>query len=101
MTNSSIAGLRPVHPGEVLREDVIPASGLTKADFARRLGISREALHNVLSGRSAVSTILALKLARMLGTTPESWLRMQQAYDLAIVVANNAPEIEKVEALEL
>lgn len=100
MTNSLIAGLRPVHPGEVLREDIIPASGLSKTEFARRLGISREALHNVLGGRSAVSTILALKLARMLGTSPESWLRMQQAYDLAVVVADKAPEIEKVEALE-
>ena len=100
MTNPMIAGLPPVHPGDVLREDVLPASGLSKSAFARRVGMSREALHNVLSGKSAVSTLLALKLAKLLGTTPELWLNMQQAFDLATIDAETRAKIEQGEALE-
>ena len=100
MTNPMIAGLPPIHPGDVLREDVLPASGLSKSAFARRVGMSREALHNVLSGKSAVSTLLALKLAKLLGTTPELWLNMQQAFDLATIDAETRAKIEQVEALE-
>jgi len=101
MGNPMIAALPPVHPGEVLGEDVIPASGLSKTEFARRLGVSREALYNVLSGKNAVSPVFALKLARMLDTTPESWLNMQQAYDLATIDPSKLAEIDKVEVLEL
>ena len=98
---SNLQGLRPIHPGEVLREDVIPGSGLSKTAFAEKLGMSREALHNVLSGKSAVSTLLALKLARLLGTSPGLWLNMQQAFDLAVVGAERDADIRKVEALQV
>lgn len=91
---------KPVHPGEVLNRDVIPASGLSKTAFAARLGMSREALHNVLEGKSGISTLLALKLARMLGTTPELWLNMQMACDLAAARKTRAADIEKVEPLD-
>lgn len=101
MTNPMIAGLRPAHPGELLKSEVIPGSGLTKTAFAKRLGISREALHNVLSGKSAVTTVLALKLSRLLGTSPEVWLNMQQAYDLASVDPAKMAEVKKVRELEL
>jgi addiction module HigA family antidote len=95
-----LSGLGPVHPGEVLREDVIPGSGLSKTAFAKKLGISREALHNILAGTSAITSVMALKLARLLGTSPEIWLNMQQAYGLAVVAEQKKDEIEKVEALE-
>lgn len=98
---TTIQGLRPIHPGEVLREDVIPGAGLSKSAFADKLGISREALHNVLSGKSAISTLLALKLAKLLGTTPQVWLNMQQAFDLATIAQDRGAEIEKVQPLEL
>lgn len=100
MTNSLLAGLQPAHPGELLRAEVIPGSGLTKTAFAKRLGISREALHNVLSGKSAVTTVLALKLARLLGTSAEVWLNMQQAYDISTTLAARRSEIDEVKALE-
>lgn len=92
--------MTPVHPGSVLREDVIPASGLTKTKFAERLNLTREALHNILSEKSAVSTVVALKLSRLLGTSPEMWLNMQQAYDLAIAATSRREEIERVNALD-
>lgn len=97
--NDQIAGLPLVHPGDVLREDIIPDSRLSKTAFAQRLGISREALHNILGKRSAVSPLMALKLGRLLGTSAEMWMNLQQTYDLAVVAGERAKEIEQVEAL--
>lgn len=99
MSTNLIAGVGPVHPGEVLREDVFPETGLTKTAFAEKLGITRLALHNVFEGKSAVSTVLALKLARLLGTSPQVWLNLQQTYDLAVVGSERRAEIERVQAL--
>ncbi|MEZ5692803.1 MAG: HigA family addiction module antitoxin [Altererythrobacter sp.] len=97
--SDAIAGLGPVHPGEVLSEDVFPETGLTKTEFAKRLGMSREALHNIFTGKSAVTPFVALKLGRLLGTSPEMWLNLQQAYDLAMVRGEKGEEIDKVERL--
>ena len=73
---------RPTHPGEVLREDVLPALGITQGEIARRLGVSRLTVSELLREKRAVSPDMALRLARLLNTTPESWLNMQQAMDL-------------------
>ena len=97
--NKELAGLPLVHPGDVLREDVIPDSRLSKTSFAHRLGISREALHNILARRSAVTPLMAHKLARLLGTSPEMWMNLQQSYDLAVVAEEKKRDIERVEAL--
>jgi addiction module HigA family antidote len=97
--NSELAGLPLVHPGDVLREDVIPDCRLSKTAFAQRLGISREALHNILGRKSAVTPLMAHKLARLLGTSPEVWMNLQQAYDLAVVAAEKRAELDRIEAL--
>jgi antitoxin HigA-1 len=72
----------PVHPGELLREDVLPALGMTVSDAARELRISRQTLHRVLSGTMAVSPEMAVRLGKFCGNGPGLWLRMQAAYDL-------------------
>jgi len=72
----------PVHPGELLREDVLPALGMTVSDTARELRISRQTLHRVLSGTMAVSPEMAVRLGKFCGNGPGLWLRMQAAYDL-------------------
>ena len=72
----------PTHPGALLREDVLPALGLSVAEAARRLGISRQQLHRVLAETHPISTEMALRIARLEGNTPDLWLRMQQTYDL-------------------
>ena len=82
MTTPLNAGLEPMHPGELLREIVLPGTGLSKAEVARRLGISRQHLHNVENERKDVSPLLACRLS---GNSPQHWLRMQEAYDLARV----------------
>ncbi|MGH8680794.1 MAG: HigA family addiction module antitoxin [Burkholderiales bacterium] len=73
---------RPTHPGEILREDVLPALEMSQTELADRLGVSRLTVSELLHGRRALSADMAVRLARLLGTTPESWLNMQQAVDL-------------------
>ena len=73
---------RPTHPGEILREDVLPALNITQGEFAKQLGVSRLTVSELLREKRADSPDMALRLARLLNTTPESWLNMQQAVDL-------------------
>ncbi|WP_313138119.1 HigA family addiction module antitoxin [Paracoccus jeotgali] len=71
----------PTHPGELLREDVIPATGKSKAEIARMLGISRQHLHDILAERKPVSPEVAVRLAKLFGNAPLVWIRMQGAHD--------------------
>jgi len=72
----------PSHPGELLREDVIPATGKSKTEIARLLGISRQHLHDILSEAKPVSPAVAVKLGKLFGNGSGIWLRMQGAYDI-------------------
>ena len=73
---------KPTHPGAVLREDVLPAMGLTQARMAELLGVSRVTLAQLLHEHRALSGDMALRLEKLLGSSAESWLNMQQAVDL-------------------
>ena len=73
---------RPTHPGEILREDVLPALSMTQTEFAERLGVSRLSVSELLHEKRALSPEMAVRVGTLLGTTPESWLRMQEAVDL-------------------
>lgn len=73
---------KPTHPGTVLKEDVLPALGLTVAAAAGRLGVSRQFLHRILAGRAPVTAGMALRIGKFCGNGPELWLTMQQACDL-------------------
>jgi addiction module HigA family antidote len=70
-----------MHPGEHVREDVLPALGKSKAEIARLLGISRQTLYEVLSEKQPVTANLAVRLGKLLGDGPDIWLRMQQVHD--------------------
>jgi antitoxin HigA-1 len=72
----------PAHPGAVLREDVLPALGLSVSEAARQLGVSRQSLHRIMAGSQPVTVEMALRLGRFCGNGAALWLRMQQAYDL-------------------
>lgn len=76
----------PPHPGETLREDVLPALALTVTEAARQIGVSRVALSRVLHGRAAISPEMALRLEAWLGVdnggSADAWLGQQMAYDL-------------------
>ncbi len=71
----------PTHPGEILREDVLPAIGKPKTEIAHLLGISRQHLYDVLNERKPVSPEVAVRLAKLFGGSAISWVRMQGAYD--------------------
>jgi len=73
---------KPTHPGETLREDVLPALQMTQGEFAKRLGVSRLSVSELLHGKRALSADMAVRIARLTNTTPESWMRMQAAVDL-------------------
>ena len=73
---------RPTHPGAILREDVLPALEMTQTEFAQRLGVSRLSVSDLLHEKRGMSPEMAARVAKLLNTTPESWLRMQQAVDL-------------------
>jgi addiction module HigA family antidote len=76
------ASLPRTHPGELLREDVLPALRLTVKDAAAKLGVSRQTLHAILAERSAITPEMAIRLGKLCGNGPGLWLRMQIAYDL-------------------
>ncbi len=73
---------KPTHPGAVLREDVLPNLGITQGRMAELLGVSRVTLAQLLHEHRALSGDMALRLEKLLGTSAESWLNMQQAVDL-------------------
>jgi addiction module HigA family antidote len=71
----------PTHPGQLLREDVIPATGRTKTEIASLLGISRQHLYDILEERKPVSPAVAVRLGKLFGDGAGIWVRMQAAYD--------------------
>ena len=72
----------PAHPGEIIREDCILASGLTVTAAARGLGVSRQSLSELLSGRTGVSAEMAIRLEKAGWSRADIWLRLQAQYDL-------------------
>lgn len=72
----------PPHPGEILKEDVMPELGITVGKFAAHLGISRPHLSKLLNGRASITAEMDLKLSEAFGQAPGLWLRMQTSYDL-------------------
>jgi addiction module HigA family antidote len=100
MLNPLLAGLPPTHPGEILREDVIPALGRPKAEIARLLHVSRQTLYDILGERQPVTPAMALRIAKLTGTTPESWVNMQRNYDLRIEAEKSAELIASIPTLK-
>ncbi|MEE4237372.1 MAG: HigA family addiction module antitoxin [Anderseniella sp.] len=71
----------PTHPGELLREDIIPSIAYSKSQLARMLGISRQHFYDILNEKRPVSASVAARLGKLLGNGPLFWIRMQGAYD--------------------
>lgn len=86
----------PPHPGEILKEDVLPELGKTITEAAAALYVTRRALSRLLNGRAAVSADMALRLDQWLGNGAEVWLRMQAAHDLWQAAKRPRPRIIRV-----
>jgi addiction module HigA family antidote len=89
----------PIHPGEILREDVLPALGISVSEAARKLGISRQQLHRVLACTHPITTEMALRIGKFAGNGPGLWLRMQQAYDLWYAEQRMKDELSEIETV--
>jgi len=90
---------QPSHPGEMLREDVLPALGLSVSEAARRLGISRQQLHRVLACTHPITTEMALRIGKFAGNGPDIWLRMQLSYDLWHAEQRMKDELSNIETV--
>ena len=73
--------IEPAHPGEILAEIMIPATGRSKAEIARLLGISRQTLYDILNCKQPVTPAVAVRLGKLFGDGPGIWVRMQAAHD--------------------
>lgn len=90
---------RPTHPGELLREETLPAAGLTQIELAARLGVSRRTVNELIHERRPVTPDMAHRLARVFNTTPEFWLRLQQTVDIWDALEANRQEYDRLKPL--
>lgn len=88
----------PTHPGEMLQEEFLRPLGLSQSAFAVQLGVSFPRLNDLIHGRRGVTPDTALRLARVLGTSPEVWMNLQQAWDLWH--AAQGPEGKRIQKLK-
>ena len=86
----------PTHPGEILREDVLPALRMNVSQAARELGVSRQLLHRILAGRAPVTPEMAVRLGKWAGNGPALWLGMQQAFDVWHAEQALGAELERI-----
>lgn len=98
--NPLLAGLAPMHPGEWLREMILPATGLPKTEIARRLGISRQTLYDLIAERQPVTPAMALRLAKLFGNAPEFWLNLQRDHDLRTLERQMADQLAGITTLD-
>jgi addiction module HigA family antidote len=92
-------GLPAMHPGELLREDIVPALGRSRVEIARLLGVSRQTLHAILTERAPVTPEMALRLGKLCGNGPELWLNLQARYDLERLSKAKRAEIAAIPTL--
>ena len=92
--------IAPTHPGEMLREDFMSDYNLTTTGLAKKLGVSRQTVNELLLERRAVSPAMALRLSRLFGNTAEFWLNAQRAMDLWKAQREISREIERIKPLQ-
>jgi addiction module HigA family antidote len=80
--NTDNRAMPPTHPGEMIREDFMPDYDLTTTALANALGVSRQTINELLRERRAITPVMALRLSRLFGNSPEFWLKVQHARDL-------------------
>ena len=91
---------RPTHPGALLRDDVLPETGLTQTDLADQLGVSRRTINEIVQEHRPVTTDMACRLARAFGNSPQFWLNMQQAVDIWEAHHERGGEYESIHRID-
>ena len=92
---------RPIHPGEILREDFLPDYDLTVTGLAAAIGVSRQTVNELLRARRAVSPEMALRLSRLFGNSPEFWLNLQRSVDLWDAEAAIKSDMRRIKPLRV
>lgn len=87
-------GMRPIHPGEVLREEFLEPLGITPTALARALNVSAPTINDIVRERRGVTADVAIRLARYFDTSAQFWMNLQMEYSLAVTLASNGEEIE-------
>lgn len=90
-----INGMRPIHPGEILREEYLGPLNMTPAEFADKLGLSNSLVNQILNEHAPVSPEIALRFARFWNTSPEFWLNLQLSYSLKVANAEHSKTVDK------
>jgi antitoxin HigA-1 len=90
----------PTHPGAILREDVLPALGISITEMAHDLRVTRQQLHRVLAEDAGISPEMAVRVGKLCGNGPDIWLAMQQAHDLWYAKRKLGRKIEAIPTLE-
>ena len=85
----------PVHPGEILREDLMKPLGLSVNGLARELKVPATRMSEIVNGRRGLNADTALRLSRYFGSTPEFWINLQAGYDLSVTISSSAHRIER------
>jgi antitoxin HigA-1 len=93
-------GLPPMHPGELLREEILPALGRSKKEIAKLLGVSRQTLYDILQEKQPVTPMMALRLGKLCGNGPDLWLNLQKRYDLQQAEQELGEKINAIPTLE-
>ena len=88
--------LPPTHPGEILRDEILPGLRVSVSEAARQLRVTRQTLHRILSGRSGISPEMAVRLGKFCGQGPALWLHLQYAYDLWHAQQRLRDEVDKI-----
>jgi len=94
-------GLPPMHPGELLREEILPALDRPKTEIARLLGVSRQTLYDILEERQPVTPMMALRLGKLCGNGPDLWLNLQRRYDLQRAEQELGERIKAIPTLQV
>ena len=91
---------KPTHPGELIREDLLPETGISQTDLAGLIGVSRRTISEIIHERRRLTPDIAFRLAKVFNSTPEMWLNMQQAVDLWEANKNHGREYDKIRPLQ-
>ena len=92
-------GLKPMHPGELLHEEVLPALKRSKTEIAKMLGVSRQTLYDILDEKQPVTPAMALRLGKLCGNGPDLWLNLQHAFDLFQETKRIGKEVKRIPTL--
>jgi antitoxin HigA-1 len=94
-------GLPPMHPGQLLREEILPALNRPKTQIAKLLGVSRQTLYDLLEENQPVTPIMALRLGKLCGNGPDLWLNLQRRYDLQRASQRLGAKISAIPTLDV